>query len=625
MVDASLTPRSFARQPPPGQLDPYLDDPPTRKLAEFFRAKGTAALKDEDAREAWYQDWVDYQAGHRLYASVLAPREFSTLGCQLDLLRLTRFVEVFAYFSPSHGYSLQVSFLGLFSILLGTNDALKREAVAALEAGGLLALGVSERDHGSDLLSNEFAVTEVDGDHDDAGPARLVADGRKYYIGNANRAAIVSILARRHVPRDTPARKRRAPFALIAVRPPTAPGYRAVRKIRTLGVRAAFVGAFEVVAHPVAAGDVIADGRGAWDAVFGTVTLGKFLLGFASIGICEHATEEATAYLRGRVLYRRAVLGMPHIRLATAQAYARLAAMKLYAYRALDYVQASSPTDQRYLLFCAVQKARVSTEGVKVIAQLSECVGARGFEADTYFESALRDVQLIPGLEGSTHINVAFTARLTHGYFARRAAPPAHQPPFPQSLARGDTPAVENPYLTRAHPLGRTGDVAFAHFLDAYRPLAGVANVRRFARQATAFARLIRTRARDATPTAPSPTAPSPTAPSPTDPPTDGGAAPPDALVVLCLGQCTAVIAYGQLVAENAVLFSIAPPMVSAIFHLLVIDLAAAATALAALPGWDAATRAAARRLIAPPPRTPAADWDHVASRADDADRVASA
>ena len=77
---------------------------------------------------------------------------------------------------------------------------------------------------------------------------------------------------------------------------------------------------------------------------------------------------------------------MPHIRAATAIAFARLTAMKLYAYRALDYLQAAGADDRRYLLFNAVQKARVSTEGVKVMGCSSECIGARGFEADTYFE-----------------------------------------------------------------------------------------------------------------------------------------------------------------------------------------------------------------------------------------------
>ena len=80
------------------------------------------------------------------------------------------------------GYWFSVA--GSFAIMMGSNDELKREAVRELEAGGIFALGVSEKEHGSDLLANEFAVK-------DAGPGRLVANGSKYYIGNCNAAAII--------------------------------------------------------------------------------------------------------------------------------------------------------------------------------------------------------------------------------------------------------------------------------------------------------------------------------------------------------------------------------------------------------------------------------------------------
>src|SRR4029079_4636940 len=129
-------------------------------LLQFFEAKGLPALKDEDRREQWYADWIEFQAAHRIYARGLAPRQFSTHGFDFDLLRYARFLEVFAYCSPAHGYSLQVTFLGLFSILSGTNIALKQEAIAALESGNLLAFAISEKNHGSDLLANEFTITD---------------------------------------------------------------------------------------------------------------------------------------------------------------------------------------------------------------------------------------------------------------------------------------------------------------------------------------------------------------------------------------------------------------------------------------------------------------------------------
>ena len=567
-------PRGFSGTPSSLEQDEYLDDPPTLKLAQFFQNKGLAALKEEDRREQWYDDWITYQAKHRIYASVLSPRQHSTSGNHFDLLRYARFLEVFAYFSPAHGYSAQVTFLGLFAILMGGNETLKKEAVAELESGGLLAFGVSEKEHGSDLLASEFTITP-------RGPGRYVASGTKHYIGNANAASIICILARRADPRADE-RVRRVPFVLFALRPAQSKSLRNLRKIRTLGVRGGYVGAFEVNEHELSESDFIAEGRQAWDAVLGTVTLGKFFLGFGSIGICEHALEEARHHLRTRTLHGKPAIDMAHLRNTMAQAYARLTAMKLYAYRALEYVHAAHANDRRYLLFCAVQKARVSTQGVKVMALLSECIAAKGFEADTYFEMALRDVQLIPSLESSAHINLGLTAQFCARYFDRFDRSLSE----PASLRAG---AGENGYLTEART-GAVPAIAFPPFLRAYRSHRSIRNVRLFVRQARRLRRFLRDNRekRDLT----------------------------DVQYSLALGQCLAIIAYAQLIAENARRLDVPGEIFSVIFHLLVSDFSAAALALASLPQLDDAGRRRVRRMVTVP-QTSQAEWDFVAARMD--------
>ena len=571
---AAIYPLGLARDgPSPAAV--YLNDLPTKRLVDFFRKKGLATIKEEDRLEQWYADWLAYQAEHHIYASVLSAKEFSSRGCEFNLLRYTRFLEVFAYFSPAHGYSAQVTFLGLFSILMGSNDALKREAVAALEQGGLMAFGVSERAHGSDLLANEFQI-RTDGD------GRWRASGSKYYIGNTNSAAIVSILAKKVDGAGT-VRGKRVPVALIAVRPTQSPGFNNVRKIRTHGVRAAFVGEFEVKDHDLAPSDVFAEGRQAWDAVMGTVTLGKFFLGFGSIGMCEHALEEGRNHLNGRILYDKPVIEMPHIRIAMTEAYARLTAMKLYAYRALDYVQAAGADDRRYLLYCAVQKAKVSTEGVKVMSLLSECVGARGFESDSYFEMALRDIQLVPGLESSAHINLALTAQFCRRYFGQFD----DELGTPPSLVAGEVPAVENAYLMEARS-STISTIGFPQFLKAYGPVMSIPNVRLLVSQAKAFRLVLRARrAKLADLT--------------------------DTQDAMALGRCLATIAYAQLIAENAARLGVAPQTISVIFHLLVGDLTHSALALASFPRLDPLSRLLVRRLVSVP-RTTRADWDFVAA-----------
>lgn len=573
--DPALLPVSFEDARPTPGAAAYLADPAVRHLAAFFRAKGLAALKQEDRQEDWYQDWIDEQARHGIYASLLSPEALSSRGHRFDVRRLTRFLECAAYFSPAHAYSLHVSFLGIFPILTGDNEGLKREAVAKLEAGGLFAFGVSEKAHGSDLFSNEFTVRSCGAD-------RWVADGSKYYIGNANAAAMVSVLARSQD--ESPGGVgRRSPFLFLALRPAEAPGFGPARKIRTIGVRAAFVGEFEVRGHEFGSADVISSGRAAWDAMFHTVDFGKFFLGFGAIGICEHAFAEALDHLRGRTLYGAPVTDLPHIRAAATAAYARLVAMKFHAVRALDYLQAAGPDERRYLLFTAVQKARVSTEGVKVIALLSECIGARGTEAETYFESAMRDAQLIPGLEGSTHINYGQVAQYVRPYFATpagRAAPPP--PPMPDD-------APENPHWFRP-PNRNAKRVRFAPPYGAYATLQSLPNVSLFVRQVEAFdAFAAQTASHDDVWT--------------------------DARVRIAVGRCFAIIAQAQLVAECAVHAAVAPSTVSVLFHALVGDLAHESLELAALLPATHPARALLAQLVLVPETDPAhfeALWHHI-------------
>ncbi len=547
---------------------------------QFFQKKGLAALKDEDRREEWYDDWIAYQAEHQLYATLLTPRGRSSSSSEesFDLLRYARFLELIAYFSPAHGYSLQVTFLGLFPILISGSDALKAEALATLKAGGLFALGVSERAHGSDLLANEFRVSESE-------DGRLLASGIKYYIGNSNVARMICVLASRKKSAIAGKRPRRATPVLFALRPERAAGFQDHRKIRTFGVRAAHVGEFALNDQPLDASDVIAEGRDAWDAVIGTVTLGKFFLGFGSVGICEHAFAEAMDHVTSRVLYGKPVVAMPHIRLMIAEAYARLTAMKLYAYRALDYVHAARAADRRHILFCAVQKARVSTEGTRVMALLLECMGARGFESDTYFEMALRDVQLIPGLEGSTHFNINLTAQFIPRYFSQ-LVPELGEP---SAIGTLDGAGRENPFLMDK-PEGAIRTIGFPPPLRAYESLLDVPNVRRFVRQITAFGRL-------------------PHGGLP------GRAVDDGAAMVLAQGRCQAIVAYGQLVAEQCAILKVSRELVSIIFQVLVTDMNVAALALGSLPELDPMETKWVRRLFIPA-RATAEEWEAVAQQA---------
>ena len=104
-----------------------------------------------------------------------------------------------------------------------------------------------------------------------------------------------------------------------------------------------YVSEFRLNDYPVREEDVLHTGRAAFDAALNTVNVGKFNLGFASIGICEHAFYEAITHADARILYGSRVTDFAHVRQAFVDAYARLVAMKLFADRSIDYFRSAGP------------------------------------------------------------------------------------------------------------------------------------------------------------------------------------------------------------------------------------------------------------------------------------------
>ena len=105
-----------------------------------------------------------------------------------------------------------------------------------------------------------------------------------------------------------------------------------------------------------------------------------------------------------------------------------------------------------------------------------------GFEANTYLESALREVPMIPVLEGSTHINFGLTVQFINSYFINTEESIV----FPSSVALDKASTDENPYWLEADDRNPK-TVKFAPCLKSYELLRSVPNVQLFIEQVAVF------------------------------------------------------------------------------------------------------------------------------------------
>lgn len=483
----------------------YADfDADTRELLKrsiaFFENKGLARIKHDDRERVWYADVLAFFKQSGAFATLLTPSGYGAEDSRWDTARICAFNEILGFYSTSYWYTWQVSILGLGPIWMSRNDHIKRETARLLQEGGIFAFGLSEKEHGADLYSSEMKLTPD-------GQGNFVANGRKYYIGNGNQAAFVSIFAKRS---DTDE------FVFFVVRTQH-PDYHCLQNVVN---SQNYIAEFELRDYPVKAEEVLASGPQAWDDALNTVNVGKFNLGFAAIGMCTHAFYEALDHAAHRRLFDHYVTDFVHIRQLMMDAYCRLVAMKAFAVRSIDYLRSASSEDRRYLLFNPIVKMKVTTQGEEVMNLLWDVIAAKGFEKNMYFEMAVRDIRGLPKLEGTVHVNMALIIKFMKNYFFH----PQTFAPIPRVTEARDDAFLFAQGTTKGLSKIRFHDYRIAYDQPRYSHLP---NLRRFKKQIKRFRQLLML-------------------------------APPSAEQVkdidllLILGELFTLVVYGQLILENA-------------------------------------------------------------------------
>jgi len=460
MTTATLAPRLFN----PSAYQAAEFDPATRRLLratiDWFEAKGTAQIAEEVRSDEWYGDFIEFLARERAFAILLTPERDGggDEDKRWDTARNAAFNEILGFYGLPYWYAWQVTILGLGPIWQSDNDVARRRAAELLEDGAIFAFGLSERDHGADIYSTDM-VLQPDGEEG------FRASGGKYYIGNGNLAGMVSVFGRRA---DV-----EGPDGYVFFVADSQHDAYLLRKNVVYGQM--YVSAFDLKDYPVRPEDVLHTGPAAFEAALNTINVGKFNLGFCAIGMAEHCFYETITQAEDRVLFGKRVTEFGQVRRILSEAYARLLAAKLYGARAVDYVRTASLEDRRYLLFIPINKMRVTMEGERIVSLLGEVISARGFERDSYFESAKNIIGGLPKLEGTVHVNLALALKFLPNYLFGAA----DFEPVPRRRDAGN-----DAFLFGQGPTRGLGRIAFGDWRPAFDAFNRVPNVGLFREQA---------------------------------------------------------------------------------------------------------------------------------------------
>ena len=500
-----------------------------RKTIAFFENKGKSKLKQDDRERIWYADFLEFIKENEIFATLLTPSGYGDADARWDTWRICEFNEILAFYGLHYWYAWQVSILGLGPIWMSANEVQKQRAAQLLKDGEVFAFGLSEREHGADIYSTEMQLApQRDGAYR--------ANGSKYYIGNGNVARMVSTFGKMTDTGDY----------VFFVADYQRDEYECVKN--TINSQS-YVSEYVLDDYPIAEDDILSRGQEAWDTALNTVNVGKYNLGWASIGICTHAFYEAINHAANRHLYNMFVTDFSHVQRMFTDAYCRLVAMKLFALRAADYMRVASREDRRYLLYNPVVKMKVTTQGEEVINLLWDVIAAKGFEREMYFEMAARDIRALPKLEGTVHVNIALVLKFMPNFLFN----PAEYPDLLQQNQIGD-----DAFLFDQGPARGLGKIRFHDYQIAFNDY-DLPNVNVFEEQIAIFKEFLAAAAPDEDQRK-------------------------DLDFLLGLGEIFTLVVYGQLALENARIYQVDDDLVDQIFDFMVQDLSRFALQLYSKP-----------------------------------------
>jgi len=535
-----FNPKTYRGQHP----DPHTNEM-LQAVAGWFEAKGLKSLKQDWHEKTWNYEFVDFMKSRQVLATLMTPQGYGE-NAAWNTLRNVEFAEIAGFYGITYWYTFQVSMLGLGPIFNGDNEQVKQRAAQLLKDGAVFAFGLSEREHGADIYSSSMQlIPQADGSY--------VARGSKYYIGNGNEAALVSTFGKNSETGD---------YVFFVVDSQ----HEKYECVKNTTNAQNYVAEFRLHDYPISEADILSVGQKAWDDMLNTINYCKFNLGFGSIGLCTHALYESINHAASRVLYGKQVTDFPQVKRLFTDAYCRLAAMKLFSYRAVDYLRCASSADRRYLLFNPIVKMKVTMEGEKVIAGLWDVIAAKGFEAETFFEIAAVEIGSLPKLEGTAHVNMALIVKFMKNYLFA----PVDYPEIPQR-----TDLADDTFLFHQGPTRGLGDIHFHDYNLTYRQL-DLPNIEVFKTQIDGFRKLLLTAGPDEQQVR-------------------------DIDYMLSMGELFTLIVYGHLILEKSLMEGTDPELLNQVFDVFVRDFSAYATELHGKPGNSDAQRALIRDLIQAP------------------------
>lgn len=287
------------------------------------------------------------------------------------------------------------TYLGAVTVWVGGTNEQKSFLASVIRDRDPVSLGLTEKDHGTDLVANEVsAIEEQD---------RYIITGEKWLINNATRGKAIALYAR-----TSEGSGPRAHSVLLVHKDQLSPdSFYCLPKILTHGIRGADISGIGFKSAQVPKSQVVGKPGAGLEITLKGLQVTRTLCSGLSVGAMDTALRTTCRFATQRKLYGGYVSDIPHARHSLLGAFLDILTcdtLSIAASRCLH----TAP--EQMSLLSGIVKYFIPMQAEATINSLSVILGARYYIRDEHdsgiFQKMLRDNALVGLFDGSSVVNM---------------------------------------------------------------------------------------------------------------------------------------------------------------------------------------------------------------------------
>jgi alkylation response protein AidB-like acyl-CoA dehydrogenase len=291
------------------------------------------------------------------------------------------------------------TFLGASPVFVSGSEEQKVMLSKIILTGGIISLGLTEKNHGADLVANEVSAKNE--------KEYYYIQGEKWLINNATRCNVITILAKT----DNNNSSRSHSVFLIDKASLHNHSYDCLPKLKTHGIRGADISGIKFNNLKLNKDKMISHEGSGLEVILKSLQISRMMCASLSLGAADTALRVTLDFILNRNLYNLNCMNIPYVNEVIINSYIDILTCDAIS---LSIVRCLHNCPQLMSLYSSIVKYFVPTTIEKVFDSLAATLGARFYLREEHkegiFQKFMRDNSIVGLFDGSTMVNLQVIA-----------------------------------------------------------------------------------------------------------------------------------------------------------------------------------------------------------------------